>query len=170
VKIGSVDSDREGRAREVMRRVVSDDAWLDVLDADSPQWLVDMQRGLIEAYRSGDLQWALDHAHPDIEIRQPPEFPDARTYRGREGLIDAFLDWPKEWEDFHVEPTRISAVDDGLVIVEAVHRGRSKTMGIDVEAEIVWLYRFEDGLTRRWEMFMSRDAALRAARTDSSGA
>ena len=95
-----------------------------------------------------------------------PSSPDARTYRGLEGLIDAFLDWPKEWEDFHVEPTRISAVGDGLVIVEAVHRGRSKTMGIDVEAEIVWLYRFEDGLTRRWEMFMSRDAALRAARTD----
>ena len=28
-----------------------------------------------------------------------------------------------------------------------------------------WLYRLQDGPTRRWEMFMSREAALRAARS-----
>ena len=151
-----------------MRQVVSDDAWIKVLDADSPQWLTDLQRELVEAYRSGDLEWVLDHTHPEIEIVQPPELPDARTYRGLEGLIDAFLDWPEEWEDFEVEPTRIFALDDDLVVVEAVHRGRSKQMGIDIEAEIVWLYRLEDGRTRRWEMFMSRDAALRAARSEPS--
>jgi ketosteroid isomerase-like protein len=60
------------------------------------------------------------------------------------------------------------ALDDDLVIVEAVYRDRSRKMGIDVEAEIVWAYRFENGRTRRWEMFMSRDAALRAAGSEMS--
>jgi ketosteroid isomerase-like protein len=151
-----------------MRRVVTDDKWLEVLDPDSPPWLVALQREFFDAYLAGDLGWVLDHTHPDIVIVQPPELPDARTYRGLEGLVDAFLDWPNEWEDFEVEPTRIHALDDELVIVEAIHRGRSKTMGIDIEAEIVWLYRLEDGRTRRWEMFMSREAALRAARSAPS--
>jgi ketosteroid isomerase-like protein len=151
-----------------MRRVVTDDKWVEVLDPDSPQWMVALQRELVDAYRAGDLQWVLDHSHPDIEIVQPPEFPDARTYRGLEGVVDAFLDWPNEWEDFEVEPTRIYALDDDLVIVEAIHRGRSRAMGIDIEAEIFWLYRLDDGRTRRWEMFMSREAALTAARTGLS--
>ena len=149
-----------------MRRVVTDEAWLEALDPDSRQWVVDLMPELFEAYRSGDLDWVLAHTHPEIEIVQPPEFPDGRTYRGPEGLVDALLDWPNEWEDFEVEPTRIFALDDDLVVVEAVHRGRSKQMGIDIEAEIVWLYRLEDGRTRRWEMFMSRDAALLAARSE----
>jgi SnoaL-like domain len=99
-----------------MRRVVTDDKWLKVLDPDSPPWMVAMQRELVDAYVAGDLGWVLDHTHPDIEIVQPPEFPDARTYRGLEGLVDAFLDWPNEWEDFEVEPTRIHALDDELVM------------------------------------------------------
>lgn len=148
-----------------MQAIAKDVDWLTVLDPDSPRWLVDLQRETLDAYRAGDLGWVLEHTHPDIEIVQPPEFPDGRTYRGLEGLIDAFLDWPNEWEDFHVEPTRIFAPGDGQVFVEAVHRGRSRKMGIDIEAEIFWLYRLQDGRTRRWEMFMTREAALRAARS-----
>src|SRR3954451_2623347 len=71
---------------------------------------------------------------------QPPEIPGGRSYRGLEGLIDALLDWPLEWQDFSVEPKRVFALDDSRAVVIAVHRGRSRTMGIEVEAEIVWLF------------------------------
>lgn len=108
--------------------------------------------------RLGDLA----HTHPELEIVQPPEFPDPRTYRGLDGLIEALLDWPSEWEDFAVEPKRIFALGD-KVVVDAIHRGRSRRMEIEVEAQVVWLFSFEDDRTRRWDMFMSIDDAERAA-------
>jgi ketosteroid isomerase-like protein len=138
------------------------DEWLTALDPDSPAWLVAWAREWVDAYSAGDLDWVIAHTHPELEIVQPPEFPDARTYRGVDGLIDALLDWPREWEDFAVEPTRIFALDDRAV-VSAVHRGRSRRMEVEVEAEIVWLFAFEDGRTRRWDMFMSVEDALGAA-------
>jgi len=36
-------------------------------------------------------------------------------------------------------------------------------MGIEVEAEIVWLFSFRDERVRRWDKFMTLDAALEAA-------
>ena len=137
--------------------------WLGSLDPDSPPWVVAWQRETVDAYRAGDLEWLLERTDPEIEIVQPPEIPGARSYRGLEGLIDALLDWPLEWEDFSVEPKRIFALDDNRAIVIAVHRGRSRTMGIEVEAEIVWLFSLRDERVRRWDMFMSLDAALEAA-------
>ena len=137
--------------------------WLGSLDPDSPPWVVEWQRGTVDAYRAGDLEWLLERTDPEIEIVQPPEIPGGRSYRGLEGLIDALLDWPLEWEDFSVEPKRIFALDDNRAVVIAVHRGRSRTMGIEVEAEIVWLFSLRDERVRRWDMFMSLDAALEAA-------
>jgi len=137
--------------------------WLGSLDPDSPPWVVAWQRETVDAYRAGDLEWLLERTDPEIEIVQPPEIPGARSYRGLEGLIDALLDWPLEWEDFSVERKRIFALDDNRAIVIAVHRGRSRTMGIEVEAEIVRLFSLRDERVRRWDMFMSLDAALEAA-------
>lgn len=158
-----MDPDRHQRVREVMQSVDMGDDWLEVIDPDLPEWLLARQRETVDAYRTGDLEWILEHTHPEIEIVQPPEFPDGRSYRGLEGLIDALLDWPREWEHFQVEPKRIFALNDSQLVVVTVHRGRSRKMQIDVEAEIVWLLTFEDRLTRRWDMFMSLDAALDAA-------
>jgi heme A synthase len=91
-----------------------------------------------------------------------------RANGDRAGRVDVAAlgvhDWPHESQDFRVEPTRIFAVSESQVIVEAIHRGRSRKMGIEIEAEIFWLYRLLDGRTRRWEMFMSREATLIAAR------
>ena len=139
------------------------DAWEAVVDPGSPPWVAGWLGGILQAYRTGDLDWVIERTHPEVEIVQPPEFPDPRTYRGIDGLIDALLDWPSEWEDFRVEPRRVFAVDDQRAAVVGIHRGRSLTMGIEVEAEIVWLFTLEDGRTRRWDMFMSLDSALKAA-------
>src|SRR4051794_19167696 len=146
-----------------MRSSGMGDHWLEAIDPDLPEWMLAREREAADAYRTGDLEWLLEHTHPEIEIVQPPEFPDGRSYRGLDGLIDAILDWPREWEDFQVEPERIFALSDSQLVVAAVHRGRSREMEIDIEAEMVWLPTFEDRLMRRWDMFMSLDAALDAA-------
>jgi hypothetical protein len=61
------------------------------------------------------------------------------------------------------EDLRKQAIDDSRCVVRAIHHGRSRVADLEVEAEIVWLFTYEDGLMRRWDMFMSLDDALRAA-------
>jgi ketosteroid isomerase-like protein len=139
------------------------DAWLEVVDPGSPAWLVEWVGDAAAAYRAGDVDWLLNQTDPEIEVVQPSEIPGARSYHGPEAQIDALLDWPLQWEHLSVEPTRVYALDDGRAIVVATHRGRSRQVEIDVEAEVVWLFTFRDDRVRRWDMYMSLEAALEAA-------
>ena len=66
----------------------------------------------------------LEHTDPGIVIVQVPEIPDSRTYTGHEGLIDAFLDRPRQWEDFRMETRRIFSADPDHFVVIALHKGQ----------------------------------------------
>jgi ketosteroid isomerase-like protein len=160
--------DRIEAARDVMRQLEMGDAWYSAIEHDMPAALEEVMRGIFEAYRRGDLDWLLEHTDPEIEIVQVPEIPDARTYTGHDGLIDALLDWPRQWEDFRIEPKRIFAPNPDNLIVIAVHGGRPPSMDIEVEAEIVFVFRWRDGLMTRWDMFLTLDEAL--GRAAESGA
>jgi hypothetical protein len=99
-------------------------------------------------------------------IAQPPEIPDARTYTGHDGTVEALLDWPRQWEDFRILPERIFAPDPENLIVKALHGGRPHSMDIDVEAEIVFVFHVPGGLIARWDMYLTLDEALgRAAQS-----
>jgi ketosteroid isomerase-like protein len=153
--------ERIQEVREALRSLELGDEWEAAIEGDFPAHLAAAQWESLEAYRRADVEWLLEHADEGIEIVQPPEFPDPRTYHGREGLLDCLLDWPRQWEDFQLEPRRIFAVDDEHVVTVAVHRGRARD--IEVEAEIVWLTAWRDATLTRWEMFMNVDDAVAAA-------
>jgi ketosteroid isomerase-like protein len=158
-----MEDDRRRRARQVMVDLDVGEDWFDVVDPDSPEWLREWVRDTYDTWRTGDLDRMLGQSHPEIVIVQPHELPDARTYHGKEGVVDALLDWPREWEDFAVEPKRVFAIGEDRVVVDTIHRGRSLRMGIEIEAPITWLFKQESGLTRRWDMFTSVADALEAA-------
>lgn len=158
--------DRIEAAREVMRQVAARGGWEEAVDPDLPPELADLTQGIIEAYRRGDLEWLLERTAPELEIVQVPEIPDARTYTGHDGTVEALLDWPRQWEDFRIEPERIFAPDSENLIVKAVHGGRPHSMDIEVEAEIVFVFNVRDGLIARWDMYLTLDEALgRAAQS-----
>ncbi len=48
----------------------------------------------------------------------------------------------------------------------ALHQGRAR-IGLDVEAEIVWAVRWQDGLITRWQTYLTVEAALEAVRKAS---
>jgi len=160
--------DRIEAARDVMRRLDVGPQWETVLDPGMPPELESLTRQYIEAYRTADLEWVLEHTDPGILIVQVPEIPDSRTYTGRDGMIEALLDWPRQWEDFRIEPRRVFTPDSGHVIVVSLHSGRPHSMDIEVEAEIVFLFSWRDALLARWEMFLTVDEAL--SRAAESGA
>ena len=160
--------DRYDVARQVMRQIASGADWEAVLDPDMPDELKELARGLIGAYRDGDLEWVFEHIDPDVEIVQVPEIPDSSTYTGHEGFVDAVLDWPLQWENFHIEPQRVFAPNADNLIVVAIHGGRPHSMDIEVEAEIVFVFRWRDGRMMRWDMYLTLDEAL--SRAAESGA
>jgi ketosteroid isomerase-like protein len=150
-------------ARDVMRSFDMGDEWDAALEPGMPAEIEALAKDYIDAYRRADLEWVLEHADPGIEIVQVPEIPDARTYTGRDGLIDALLDWPLQWEDFRMEPRRVFAPNPDNLIVVALHKGRPHSIDIEVEAEVVFVFRWRDGLVTRWDMFLTLDEALSRA-------
>jgi ketosteroid isomerase-like protein len=155
--------DRIEAAREVLREFDVGDEWKAVVEDGIPSELATLQSELIDAYRRADIEWLLEHTDPDVEITQLAELPDAKSYHGHEGFIDALLDWPRQWEDFRIEPRRLFAVGNDHLVISGIHRGRPRTIPIDVAAEIVFLMRWRDGRMTDWNMFATVDEAVAAA-------
>jgi ketosteroid isomerase-like protein len=111
-----------------------------------------------DAWRRGDREWVVQHSSADVVIAQPPEFPDSRTYRGHQGLLDAFDDWPRQWESFDVSSVElIDDVDDAAILFTKQHvvaRG-----GIAFDLDVYNVFSYQDDLATSWEMFTSLDEA-----------
>jgi len=155
--------DRREAVRQVLRDFHMDEAWNAAIEDGIPPELAGLLDELLDAYRSADIDWLLEHTDPEVEITQIAELPGARTYRGCEGFVDALLDWPLQWQDFQIEPLRLFSVGDDHLVIASIHRGRPASMDIEVEAEIVFLMRWRDRLLTDWNMFMTVDEAVAAA-------
>jgi ketosteroid isomerase-like protein len=155
--------DRIELTREVILQFDIGQEWDAVIEDGMPPELAGLSRELVDAYSRGDVEWLLEHTDPDVEITQLAELPDSRSYQGRDGFIEALLDWPREWEDFRMEPRRIFAADDEQLVIVAIHKGRPRTIDIEVEAQIVFLMRWRDRRMTRWQMFTTVDEALATA-------
>jgi ketosteroid isomerase-like protein len=155
--------DRHEAARDVIRRMGFDERWDAVVDPDIPPALMEHTMATLRAYQRADVDWLIAAGHADLVISQPREFPDARTYHGSEAIVDALLDWPRQWRDFRIEPRRVFAADAAHVVIVALHRGRPHSIDIEVEAEIAFLLRWQEGSVTHWDMFMTVDEALSRA-------
>ena len=155
--------DRLEAVRQVLRDFDMGDEWEAAVEDSIPPELASLLGELLQAYRDADVEWLLEHTDPNIVITQIAELPDARTYRGCEGFVDALLDWPLQWRDFQIEPLRLFAVGDDHLVIASIHRGRPASADIEVEAEIVFLMRWRDRLLTDWNIFMTVDEAVAAA-------
>jgi len=155
--------DRIEAVRQVLRDFRMGEEWDAVAESGMPPELASLQGELIDAYRRADVEWLLEHTDPEVEITQMSELPGAQTYRGHDGFLDALLDWPRQWQDFRIEPLRLFAVGDDHLVIASIHRGRPASVDIEVEAEIVFLMRWRDRLLTDWNMFMTVDEAVAAA-------
>jgi ketosteroid isomerase-like protein len=57
----------------------------------------------LAAVRDADFRPLLVHFDPEVLVKQPPELPDAKSYRGHDGVVEAFGDWPSQWDELRVE-------------------------------------------------------------------
>ena len=101
--------DRIEAAREVMRQVAARGDWQSAIDPSLPPSAAGSHT--TSRLPPGRPRLVIDHTDAEVVIVQVPEIPDARTYTGHEGLVDALLDWPRQWENFRMTPERIFAPD-----------------------------------------------------------
>ena len=121
-----------------------------------------VRRGLT-AFLEGDLERVLTGVHPEaVTVRHPP-LPDAQTYHGPDGLLQAYSDWTADFSEFEMETGEIRDTGDG-VLVELIQRGKGQASGIVVEGRFWAVYTLADGLVTRQDIFNSEEQASAWAR------
>ena len=87
--------------------------------------------------------------------------PDARSYRGHEGIADWWRALEHNWADLEVNPERFIH-DRGDVAVLLRVSGRGRASGVPVEGEFGGLLKVRNGLVVKLEIYAGWDAVLKA--------
>jgi ketosteroid isomerase-like protein len=122
---------------------------------------VDLVREGLEAFLGGNMERALELAHPDIVSTRTAPLPDPQTYHGFEGLTQMWADWTADFDEFEMESVEFEQVGD-RVIVEMINRGTGKASGAVVDARFWFAYTVADGKVVRLDAYLTKDQALRA--------
>jgi ketosteroid isomerase-like protein len=126
---------------------------------------VDVIRGLVDAWNSGNRAGWLAPSHPEVEwssaIVRQVEGTEAAAYRGRAEIGEFWDEWHELWS-LEIEPSEIRDLGDAVLVL-AVLRTQGKSSGVEVERSIGYVFQFEDGLVRRATAYMTPEEALEAA-------
>jgi ketosteroid isomerase-like protein len=114
------------------------------------------------AFLRGDLEGALARLHPELVTFRAPPLPDARTYHGIEGLLEAYADWTADFVEFEMTTGRFMTVGD-RVVVEIFQRARGQASGAPVMGRFWFVYTVAAGKVIRQDMFNAKRQALEAA-------
>jgi ketosteroid isomerase-like protein len=104
----------------------------------------------------------VDMFQPDAELVIAG--PDPRSYHGREGVRQGWLDFLSAWNDFRAEAREIVVgATAGTYLVLLHLSGRGKESSVPTEAEGANVVLMRDGKIARFEMFWDLDDARSAA-------
>lgn len=120
---------------------------------------IDLVREGLDAFLGGDFDRALELADPDLVTFRAPPLPDARTYRGHRGLLEAYADWTVDFSEFEMSAEEFLAKGD-LVVVEVLQRARGQRSGAEVQGRFWFVYTVDAGLVARLDVYSSREQAL----------
>jgi ketosteroid isomerase-like protein len=121
---------------------------------------VEILRRTYAAFERGDISAALDHA--DLGLVTYRADPEAATWYGPEGFLQALADWTEGFDDFSA--TAEEFIDAGERVIVRVHqRARGHGSGVPVEADFWFVHTLSDGKITRLDMFASKGPALEAA-------
>jgi uncharacterized protein len=122
---------------------------------------VEIVRALYDAFNGGDLHTMVANSHPDIEIHDLPDLPEAETFRGREGLKRMLALNLEPWESFKVEIERMVEVGDDVVVLVR-NRVRARD-GLEFDQGRGAIFTVREGLVARVRYFSEQHQALEAA-------
>ena len=122
---------------------------------------VEIVRHAFAAYERRDFPALLAAFSSSVVTRQTPPIPDARTYHGREGVMQALSDYTEPFDDFVM--TGEEFIDVGNKVVVRVHQdARGAESGVPVSGEFWFVYSVGEGKIEQLEMFSHEAQALEA--------
>jgi ketosteroid isomerase-like protein len=121
---------------------------------------VEIVRAALEAFRRGDVDTALEHAHPDMISKRTD--PDGAVFHGREGLLALMADWVEGFEEWSYRAEEF--IDAGDHVVVRLHQwGKGVGSGVPVDGDYWITYAFEDGKVRSFTIFTDKERAFEEA-------
>jgi uncharacterized protein len=123
---------------------------------------VDAVRRIYEGWRVGDFRVGVELLDEHVELVMRPEFPDAGTYHGPEGVREYMRGFLEPWTRITIEADELIGAGDCVVV--AVHqRGVGRGSGAATGFRYFHVWTFRAGKVIRLEMFRDRAGALAAA-------
>ena len=116
-----------------------------------------------EGLEQSPMELYLESWDPEVEIRNPPEFPLRGPFRGHDGVRQ----WANEiWEvftDLHNEIEEIAEIEDQTVL--SVQRTQVRMRHTRLPGDIKWaaVWTFKGGKIWRAQGYWTREEALEAA-------
>lgn len=123
---------------------------------------LDLVREGLEAWRRGDVERALEFAHPEIVCRRVPPLPDPQTYHGVDGLLQMYADWTIDFDEFELQPIEFIEIGD-WILVDMIQRGRGRASGVTVDGRFCLAYAVAGGKVIRQDAYLTKEQALEAA-------
>ena len=121
---------------------------------------IELVRDGLDAFLGGDMERALEIAHPEIVCHRAAPLPDPQSYHGFEGLLQMWVDWTADFDEFEMESVEFTEVGD-RVIVEMINRGTGKASGVVVDGRFWFAYTVAEGKVVRLNAYLTKDQALR---------
>jgi ketosteroid isomerase-like protein len=126
---------------------------------------VDLAARFYERWTSKDdmmdaLPAMLELCHPEVEWTTGE---DGLTYRGRDGVREAFERWLESFDDYSFEVERIVDCGGDQLLVAGTGVGTGAASGAEARSASYELLSIEDGLIVRRREFYEEERALEAA-------
>ena len=126
----------------------------------------DRNRALVteafEAFQRGDVEAVNAGLDPEIEVMISDELANSGEWVGVEGFWKSISSWLEAWDDYEIEVRSIDTPDDHHVIVEALQTATGRASGVPVDLTTYFVFEVHDGISTRYELHASRDAAMAA--------
>jgi ketosteroid isomerase-like protein len=124
---------------------------------------VELARRYVEAFNQGVLDATEHLRHPDVEVVDPPNLPDADTYVGEaagRARVESLMAFG--WDGQFRVREYLEAGEEVVVIWQMKGRGAIGEVPLDIP-ELAHIIAFEGGLVRRVRQYLTRAEALEAA-------
>jgi ketosteroid isomerase-like protein len=130
---------------------------------------VEMARRAYAAFNGAGVEGILGYLDPEIEWRMWEEFArGSRLFTGHDGAREVLTMFTENFDDFRADASEFVDVGD-CVVVSVCLEGKAKGSGELQRFELFHVWRVRDGLAICLDVYGTREEALEAARSPSTG-